>query len=148
MTEMMNDLDLINAELAGGQGPRNAFGRDVQPGDDLTGTIIAAERRHRTVDGQPLYWVDRKPSTIQAGPAVMDSTLIIQTDTTDDEDDDGQRYLRLDRDVKKALTTALAAAGVKGVAIGGRIEGFTYLGKESTGPGRRYDGGTYTPPAA
>lgn len=145
----MTDLDLINADLMGGQGPRNAFGREAKPGDELTGEIVAAERRHRTVDGQPLYWVDRKPSTIEAGPAVMDSVLIIQTAVFDDEDDGGQQFLRLDRDVKVALNAALAKAGVKnGVAIGGRLERFTLRGKAKVGAGRLYDGGTYIPPAA
>ncbi|MGW4125777.1 hypothetical protein [Nocardia sp. NPDC004711] len=142
----MSDFDLINAELAGPVGPRNAFGRDAQMGDQLTGEIIGAERRHRTVEGQPLYWVDRKPSPVDAGPPVMDSVLIFQTAAEDDEDDDGQRFLRLDRDVKAALNAALAKAGVKAVALGGRLEGFTFLGKAKIG--RDYDGGTYTPPAA
>ncbi|MEU6579577.1 hypothetical protein [Nocardia sp. NPDC046763] len=144
----MSDFDLINADLAGAQGPRNAFGRDVQLGDQLTGEIIGAERRHRTVDGKPLFWVDRKPSTVEAGPAVMDSVLIFQTDAEDDEDDDGQRFLRLDRDVKAALNAALAKANVKAVAPGGRLERFTFLGKAKNGSGREYDGGTYIPPAA
>lgn len=144
----ISDLDLINADLMN-PGVRNAFGRDVQRGDELTGDIVAVERRHRRdSQGQPLYWVDRKPSPIEAGPAVMDNVLIVATDAEEDEDDDGQRSLRLDRDVKKALRATLHEAGVKGVAIGGRLEGFMYVGQAENGAGRVYDGGKYIPPAA
>lgn len=144
----VSDLDLINADLMGG-GVRNAFGKNVNPGDQLTGEIVAVERRHRTDnDGRPLYWVDRKPSPIEAGRAVMDNVLIVQTDIEpEDDDDDGQRSLRLDRDVKTALVAILKEAGVKGVALGGRIEGFMYVSPAENGSGRIYDGGTYTPPA-
>ncbi|MEV6073428.1 hypothetical protein AB0L82_43360 [Nocardia sp. NPDC052001] len=143
----MSDFDLINAELAGPTGPRNAFGRDATPGDELTGDIIGAERRHRTVDGKPLYWVNRKPSTVEAGSPVIDSVLIFQTTEETDENDDGQRFLRLDTDVKTALNQALAAAGVNAVAPGGRLEGFTFLRKATSG-GRVYGNGKYLPPSA
>ncbi|MFE3023208.1 hypothetical protein [Nocardia tengchongensis] len=144
----MSDFDAINAELAGPVGPRNAFGRDAKPGDELTGEIIGAERRHRTVDGKLLFWVDRKPSTVEAGPAVIDSVLVFQTTDEEDENDDGQRFLRLDRDVKVALNKVLAAAGVTALAPGGRLEGFTFLSKATGGSGRVYGNGKYIPPAA
>jgi hypothetical protein len=145
----VSDLDLINADLMGGSSVRNAFGRDVTPGDQLTGEIVAVERRHRRDnEGQPLYWVDRKPSPIEAGPAVMDNVLIVATDAEDDEDDDGQRSLRLDRDVKKALVPLLREAGVKGVALGGRLDGFMYVGPATAGSGRNYHGKAYIPPAS
>ncbi|GAB2453805.1 hypothetical protein [Nocardia tengchongensis] len=144
----MSDFDAINAELAGPVGPRNAFSRDAKPGDELTGDIIGAERRHRTVDGKPLFWVNRKPSTVEAGPAVIDSVLIFQTTDEEDENDDGQRFLRLDRDVKAALNAALSAAGVKTVAMGGRLEGFTFKSKATGDAGRVYGDGKYIPPAA
>ncbi|WP_280379829.1 hypothetical protein [Nocardia wallacei] len=141
------DLDLINADLMTAGVP-NAFGRDAQRGDTLSGEIVAVERRHRRDStGQPLYWVDRKPSPIETGQPVIDNVLIVQTDARDHEDDDGQRSLRLDRDVKKALSEAIRAAGEKGIAIGGRIEGFMLAG-HAQGGGRIYDGGTYTPPTA
>ncbi|MFI7191564.1 MULTISPECIES: hypothetical protein [Nocardia] len=141
-----SDLDLINADLMGG-GIRNAFGRDAKSGDELTGVIVGVERRHRRdSQGQPLYWVDRKPSPIETGPAVIDNVLILDTEAEEDEDDDGRRSLRLDRDVKKALQIALKQAGVAGIAIGGQITGFMLAGQSEKG-GRIYDGGTYTPPA-
>ncbi|MFE2961824.1 hypothetical protein [Nocardia tengchongensis] len=144
----MSDFDLINADLAGPEGPRNAFSRDAKPGDELTGDIIGAERRHRTADGKPLFWVNRKPSPVEAGEPVIDSVLIFQTTAEEDANDDGQRYLRLDRDVKVALNKALAAAGVNAVAPGGRLEGFAFLSKAAGGSGRVYGNGKYIPPAA
>ena len=142
----ISDLDLINADLMGGP-VRNAFGRDAQRGDELTGEIVAVERRHRRdSNGQPLFWVDRKPSPIESGQAVIDNVLIVETNAETDADDDGRRSLRLDRDVKKALQAALKEAGVPGIAIGGWISGFTFAGQNERG-GRISDGGVYSPPA-
>ncbi|MBF6060795.1 hypothetical protein IU500_08390 [Nocardia terpenica] len=143
----ITDLDLINADLMNEAIP-NAFGREAQPGDELAGVLVAVERRHRHDNqGQPLYWVDRKPSPIEAGPAVIDNVLIWQTDVDpDDQDDDGRRSLRLDPDVKQALSEAIRAAGVDGVALGGRIDGFKLVSQAAKG--RYYSGGTYTPPPA
>jgi hypothetical protein len=143
-----SDLDLINADLTGGN-VRNAFGRDTKPGDQLTGELVEVERRQRRdSDGNPLFWVDRKPSPIEAGRPVIDNVLIWQTDLQDDDEDDGRRLLRLDQDVKKALNAAMAEAGVKTLAFGARIEGFLYVGPAENGRGRIYDGGTFIPPAA
>lgn len=147
MTNTISDLDLINADLTGPA--RNAFGREAKPGDQLTGELVEVERRHRhDGEGNPLYWVDRKPSRIEAGRPVIDNVLIWQTDLQDDEEDDGRRLLRLDQDVKKALNVAMAEAGVKTLAFGARIEGFLYVGPAENGKGRVYDGGTFIPPAA
>lgn len=90
-----SDFDALNADRIGNLGPRNAFGRDAEPGDVLTGVFVGAERRHRYADGKPLFQVDKLPSPTETGPAVMDSYLIVRADARDDEDDDGQRFLRL-----------------------------------------------------
>ncbi|WP_306364387.1 hypothetical protein [Nocardia sp. CC227C] len=143
-----NDLDLINAELLGG-GARNAFSKAAKPGDTITGEIVDVVRRQRTNEaGLPLYWHENRPATSPTtGRPVIDSSLIIAIDTPDDENDEGLRTLRLDRDVQKALREALRAAGAQ-LAIGGRIEGFTFVGPLKNGSGRIYNGGTYTPPTA
>ena len=142
----ITDLDMINNDLMTTQVP-NAFGKDAQPGDELSGVIVEAERRHRhNGKGEPLFWVDRKPSTTESGQPVMDSVLIVQTELEDGPEDDGRRYLRMDRDVKQALAEAIRAAGAKGVELGGVIEGFKFHGQAANGRGRHYIGGTYTPP--
>ncbi|MBL1079498.1 hypothetical protein JK358_34340 [Nocardia sp. 2] len=145
----MNDLDLINAELLGDGTPRNAFSKAAKPGDSLTGEIVEVTRRHRTDEtGKPLYWHENRPATTPTtGRPVIDSSLIIQIDCPEDENDEGLRTLRLDRDVQKALREALRTADAQ-LAIGGRIENFTFVGPLKTGTGRHYCGGTYVPPAA
>ncbi|MGY5308202.1 hypothetical protein [Nocardia gipuzkoensis] len=147
MTNTLSDLDVINADLMGGNA-RNAFGKDIEPGAQVSGEIVAAVRRQRRDrSGQPLFWVNRKPMTTPNGSPVIDSILILQTDAQDDEQDDGLRSLYLDRDVQRALAVALRRAKANGVAIGGRIEGFMYVGPNPDGGfGRVYDSGTYTAP--
>ncbi|MFD4434245.1 hypothetical protein [Nocardia sp. NPDC058497] len=147
MTNAMTDLDQINAELMAG-GARNPFGREVQAGDGVTGEIIAVVRRHRhNSQGQPLFWVNRKPQAAQSGDPVIDSQLILETDARDDDQDDGLRAVTMDRDVQRAIRIGLRRARANGVAIGGRIEGLLFVGPAEGGHGRVYDIGSYTPPA-
>ncbi|MGV9676378.1 hypothetical protein ACWDSJ_13945 [Nocardia sp. NPDC003482] len=148
MTNALTDLDQINAELMGA-GARNPFGKDVQPGTDVSGEIVAVVRRHRhNSQGQPLYWVNRKPMPAASGDPVIDSQLILETGARDDDQDDGLRAVTLDRDVMRAISTGIRRARVNGVALGGRIEGLLYVGPAETGYGRVYDLGAYIPPAA
>ncbi|MGW4247834.1 hypothetical protein [Nocardia sp. NPDC004722] len=144
----INDLDLINAELMS-VAARSAFSKVAKPGDTLTGEIVDVVRRQRTTEaGLPLYWHDNKPATSPTtGRPVIDSSLILAIDTPVDEDDEGLRSLRLDRDVQKALRDALRTAGAA-LAIGGRLEGFSFVGPVPGGGGRIYNGGRYIPPAA
>ncbi|WP_328410983.1 hypothetical protein [Nocardia sp. NBC_00403] len=142
----ISDLDQINADLMGGNA-RNAFGRNVQPGDELTGEIIAAVRRQRrNSEGQPLFWVNRKPTPAVDGQPVIDSILIVDTGIRADEEDEGMRSLYMDRDVQRALFAAIRQSGAEGIKIGARIEGFVYVGPAEVGVGRVYSGGTYLPP--
>ncbi|WP_028477347.1 hypothetical protein [Nocardia sp. CNY236] len=147
MTTTLTDLDAINAELMG-SGARNPFGKDVQPGDGVTGEIVSVVRRHRhNSKGHPLYWINRKPTVAAAGDPVIDSQLIVETDARDDEQDDGLRVVTLDRDVQRTLGAGVRRAGAGGIAIGGRIEGLLYVGPvEGGGYGRIYDLGAYIPP--
>ena len=45
-------------------------------------------------------------------------------------------------------SAAVCASGAGGVAIGGYIDGFMYIGPARRGVGREFEGATYTPPAA
>ncbi|MEK0123202.1 hypothetical protein WKI10_18595, partial [Bordetella pertussis] len=68
----LTDLDQINAEIMSA-GATNPFGKDVEPGDMVSGEIIATIRRHRRNSaGLPLYWIDRKPMVAEAGDPVID----------------------------------------------------------------------------
>ncbi|MBU3066419.1 hypothetical protein KO481_33470 [Nocardia sp. NEAU-G5] len=146
MTSTMTDLDLINAELMGA-GARNPFGKDVQPGDGVTGEIVAVIRRHRhNSQGQPLFWVNRKPTVAEGGDPVIDSQLIVETDARDDEQDDGLRAITMDRDIMRAISAKVRRARANGVALGGRIDGLLYVGPAESGYGRVYDLGAYIPP--
>ncbi|MEV6221941.1 hypothetical protein AB0M13_09850 [Nocardia fluminea] len=147
MTNALTDLDQINAELMTGSA-RNPFGREVKPGDGVSGEIIAVIRRHRhNSQGQPLYWVNRRPTVAQSGDPVIDSQLIIETDAHDDDQDDGLRAVTMDRDVQRAIRTGLRRARANGVAIGGRIDALLFVGPGEGGNGRVYDLGGYTAPA-
>ncbi|MEU4843224.1 hypothetical protein [Nocardia testacea] len=147
---MINDLDAINADLMGGGGVgRSAFGRDAKQGDQISGEIIAVTRRQRLdrETGQPLFWVNRKPSTVTSGQPVLDSIVTVQTDLQDDEADDGLRALYLDREMQAALRTAVRKAGAGGIEIGGVLDGFMLVGTNDRG-GRVYDVNGYRPPSA
>ncbi|MFI2473876.1 hypothetical protein [Nocardia xishanensis] len=147
MTNALTDLDQINAELMG-QGARNPFGRDVEPGTGVSGVIVALVRRHRhNSQGQPLYWVNRKPMVAQAGDPVIDSALILETEDRADTDE-GLRSITLDRDMQRAIAAGVRRARAGGLAIGGRLDGLLYVGPvEGGGYGRVYDLGAYIPPA-
>ncbi len=148
MTNTLTDLDLINAELMGA-GARNPFGKGVQPGDGVSGDIVSVIRRHRhNSQGQPLFWVNRKPATATGGDPVIDSQLILETGVRDDEQDDGLRVITLDRDIQRVLSAGVRRADAGGIAIGGRIENLVYIGPAETGYGRIYDLDAYIPPAA
>ena len=149
MTNTLSDLDQINAELMG-QGARNPFGRDVEIGATVSGEIVGVVRRHRhNSQGQPLFWVNRRPMVAQAGDPVIDSQLILETNERDDEADDGLRAITLDRDVQRAIAAGVRRARAGGVAIGGRLDGLLYVGPvEGGGYGRNYDLRAYLPPAA
>ncbi|WP_306364618.1 hypothetical protein [Nocardia sp. CC227C] len=146
MTNALTDLDLINAELMG-TGARNPFGKDVQPGHGVSGEIVSVVRRHRhNSQGQPLYWVNRKPTPAAAGDPVIDSQLIVETDSRDDDQDDGLRTITLDRDIARAISAGVRRARAGGLAIGGRIEGLLYVGPAESGYGRVYNLGAYIAP--
>lgn len=145
---MINDLDAINADLMGGSA-RSAFGRDAKQGDQISGEIIAVTRRQRKdrQTGKPLFWVNRKPSTVGSGQPVLDSIVIVQTDLQDDDEDDGLRALYMDREVQTALRSAVRKAGAGGIEIGGVLDGFLLAGTNDRG-GRVYDVNGYRPPSA
>lgn len=146
----MTDLDFINATLMGSDA-RSAFGSGAKPGDQLTGEIVAVERRHRRhrETGELLYWVNRKPTPAESGQPVYDSVLLVQTDQAVDEDDDGMRALYLDRDVQKAVRAAVQASGAGGIELGGQIVGLLYVGPDPKIKGaREYQAKGYQPPAA
>ncbi|MEV0765163.1 hypothetical protein [Nocardia sp. NPDC050435] len=146
----ITDLDRINAELMGA-GARNPFGADIQPGAEVSGEIISVVRRHRhNRDGQPLYWVNRKPVPGREGQGqpVIDSQLILDTDQREDEQDDGLRVVTLDRDVLRAINAGVRRARAAGIDIGGRLDGLMFAGLDPSNNNRVYDLKGYTPPAA
>lgn len=146
MTNTLSDLDQINAELMG-QGARNPFGRDIEIGTQVSGEIVAVVRRHRhNSQGQPLFWVNRRPMVAQAGDPVIDSQLILETDERVDANDEGLRAVTLDRDVQRAISAGVRRARAGGLAIGGRLDGLLYVGPAEPGPGRVYDLRAYLPP--
>ncbi|MFJ2834620.1 hypothetical protein ACIO52_04590 [Nocardia sp. NPDC087230] len=151
MTNALTDLDQVNAELMS-QGATNPFGKDVQPGDGVSGEIVAVVRRHRhNSQGLPLFWVNRRPQVATGGDPVIDSALIVEIDAAArvDDQDEGLRAITLDRDVQRAISAGVRRARAGGVAIGGRIVDLLYVSPvEGGGYGRVYDLGAYVAPAA
>ncbi|MEV6070038.1 hypothetical protein AB0L82_26130 [Nocardia sp. NPDC052001] len=148
MTTSLTDLDQINTELMT-TGATNPFGKDVKPGDGVSGEIVAVVRRHRhNSAGQPLFWVDRRPMPAAGGDPVIDSQLILETDARADEQDDGLYAITLDRDVMRAINAGVRRARAGGIALGGRLENLSYVGPVESGYGRVYGLDAYTAPAA
>lgn len=149
MTNALSDLDQINAGLMS-QGARNPFGRDIEPGTTVSGQIVAVIRRHRhNSQGQPLFWVNRKPMVAAAGDPVIDSALVLEIEqqARDGVEDEGLRIITLDRDIQRAISAGVRRARGSGIAIGGCLDGLMYVGPvEGGGYGRVYDLHAYLPP--
>ena len=147
----MSTLDEVNDFIFGGV--RAAFGSKSKAGDSLSGELIEATREQQTdaATGEPLYWTEAgQPTTNatdthgRANRKAMHVVAIFATDQRIDEDDDGLRRLFIRGEVKNAIAKAVRGAGVRGIELGGRIEGLQYKGKHD---GRMlFGGGTWTPP--
>ncbi|MBH0777284.1 hypothetical protein [Nocardia bovistercoris] len=150
MTNALSEMDQINAELMS-SGTRNPFGRDIEPGTMVSGEIVAVIRRHRhNSQGQPLFWVNRKPMVAAAGDPVIDSALVIQVEEQerDTPDEEGLRLITLDRDIQRAISAGVRRSSASGLAIGGCLDGLAYVGPAAgSGYGRVYEMRAYVPPA-
>lgn len=135
----------------GGQGG-NSFPFD-NPGDTVTGKIIELEEVQQTdMDtGTPASWPDGRPK--------MQYRVTLQTDLSDDADDDGVRavYLRGARkpDALSSLSAVLVAVkattGGSSIDTGGNLT-LTYTGdgvpsKRGYNAPKQYEA-TYRPPSA
>ncbi|MGW4365446.1 hypothetical protein ACWEKT_07350 [Nocardia takedensis] len=133
------------------QGARNPFGRDIEPGTMVSGQIVAVVRKHRhNSQGQPLFWVNRKPMVAAAGDPVIDSALVLEIEKgeRDTPDEEGLRLITLDRDIQRAISSGVRRARAGGIALGGILDGLMFVGPvEGGGYGRVYDLRAYLPPA-
>jgi hypothetical protein len=103
-----------NALLMGSGG---AWAKFEQPGDKVSGEIVAVEARQATdLDGNPRAWDNGDP--------IMEVVVTLQTDERSDGDDDGIRKVSIGGSMKyaskkKATVDAVRAAGAKGLEAGG-----------------------------
>lgn len=89
----------VNDFLTGGGG-KSVFFKEI--GDSIKGTVISAEAAQQTdMDGTPKSWDDGNP--------MMQVIVTLQTDLSEDDDDDGKRKLYV-KGSKKPESQSLAAA--------------------------------------
>ena len=109
---MTNQVVDPNA-LIMGTGARSASFKNH--GDRVWGTIISSEVRQQTDfdTSQLLFWDDGKPR--------LQVVITVQTDISDDDDDDGLRAIYAKGQMLKAIGDACRKAGAKGISEGGRL---------------------------
>jgi len=113
-----------------GGGTKSAFSKTDPVGATVTGTVVSTEIRQQTdmETGKPLEWENGDPR--------MQLVVVVQTDTRDDEDDDGRRAIYVkgsksvgSKSVHDAVRAAVQAAGAKGLEPGGTLT-MAYIGDE------------------
>lgn len=137
-----------NTFLMGGGGRSAKF---ATIGDKVDGEIINTEVTQQTdiTDGSLKTWPDGNP--------MMQLVITLQTDDRQDDQDDGVRRVFCKGSARKATTTvgavrsAVQAAGVKALEVGGRLQ-LAYTGdgvapKAGFNAPKEYKA-KYTPPAA
>lgn len=103
ITESANDL------LMGGGGKTAKF---PNIGDKIVGTVVSAEPTQQTdIDGKAKFWDDGKP--------MMQVVITLQTDSREDDDDDGVRKLYVKGQMLKAVQEVVRPH--KGLQVGGKI---------------------------
>ena len=131
---MSNELDDANAMLMQKGAKAFAFNNI---GDVCTGTVLSMNTRQQTdiETGTPQSWPDGRPK--------MMVVIVLQTETQDDENDDGQRSVFLrggnysvasgkGTSSSVAVRDAVVAAGASGIEVGGRLSiGYTGQGQKS-----------------
>ena len=113
---MTNQID-PNAFLMGTGGRSAKFEAE---GDVAVGYITHYEMRQQTdiKTGAPKTWDDGNP--------MMQLVVTIDTETREDEDDDGVRTVYIKGQMQKAVSDAIRKAGEHGLGIGGKL-GIKYV---------------------
>jgi hypothetical protein len=126
----------------------------ANPGDEIDGTIVERVVTQQTeyidgkTQGDPLWWVNRKPKAmppreaqamgLTEDDAVTQLVITLQTSARDPEidEDDGQRRVYVKgRRMENAIREAQKRAGVRKMADGGRLRiRFTDWDPESQNP--------------
>jgi hypothetical protein len=112
-----------------------------QIGVIVKGTIVktgtSQQRDYQTK--QPLYWNDGRPGTIVTNEPMLQAVITVQTDTRDDNDDDGQRAIYCgSRNLRDAVRDAVTKAGSKALEVGGTIAVQYTGGSGNTGDPKQY----------
>ncbi|WP_280254640.1 DUF2786 domain-containing protein [Nocardia wallacei] len=94
---------------------RAAFGRNSQPGTELTGYIVAIEEE------PDLHFHTKAPKLDANGNELMVPILIVQTDGTTKPYGAGLRKLWVRTGIADALIGACLDAGAKRAAVGGKV---------------------------
>lgn len=104
--------DDVNSFLMG-SGGRSASFKNIK--DMVWGEVIHSEVRQQTDfdSGELLFWSDGKPR--------LQLVISLQTEEREDEEDDGIRKVYAKGNMLKAIRAAIAKAGARGIAEGGRL---------------------------
>jgi len=123
-----------------GSGGRSAAFPEVKA--LVWGEIVHSEVRQQTDfdSGDLLFWDDGKPR--------LQLVVSLQTDQREDDEDDGIRKVYAKGNMLKAIRTAIAKAGARGIANGGRLA-IQYIGdgeKPKRGFAAKIYAAKYEPP--
>lgn len=98
-----------------GTGGRSA--KFEKEGAVVVGLVMRMETRQRTEigSGKPLTWPDGNPQ--------MQLVVTLETETREDDDDDGLRnlYIAIPSAMQKAVADAIRRSGERGLANGGKL---------------------------
>lgn len=119
MTQQTYDA---NAVLMGGGGAPTA--KFANPGDTITGRIIAPPQAYQERDYDPNNPGGGKPKVYPSGDPIMAVYVDLATDLNDPsiQDDDGTRRFYIEgRYLKADVRDAVRAAGAAGLEVGGQL---------------------------
>lgn len=136
-----------NSILMGGGGAPTA--KFANPGDTLTGRIIAPPQAYQERDYDPNNPGGGKPKTYPSGDPIMAVYVDLATDARDPgiNDDDGTRRLYIEgRYLKADVRDAVRSAGATGLEVGGVLRvSFTHREDPLDKRSRKFWQVEYTP---
>lgn len=143
----MSTTPNANDVLMGGGGvPAVKF---ANPGDTVTGRIIAPPQAYQVRDYDPKNPGAGTPKTYPSGDPIMGVYVDIATDLRDPsiEDDDGTRRLYIEgRYIKADVAAAVRTAGAPGLEVGGTLTvSFTHREDPNDTRSRKYWQAQYSP---
>lgn len=143
MTQTPNANDIL---MGGGGAPTAKF---ANPGDTITGRVIAPPQAYQERDYDPKNPGGGTPKTYPSGDPIMAVYVDLATDLRDPSitDDDGTRRFYIEgRYLKADVRDAIRAAGAPGLEVGGVLTvSFTHREDPADKRSRKFWQVTYVP---